>query len=450
MKKRNIIWLFLIAVTAAGFFLFVKSPIHQIYLPTATGIAAKQVCSVHFISGFTHERARELYIDPLLGGAEGLISSRVDGNEVHAGILGLFYKQRAVFREGIGCLLVHNGTYFDTNLILPQGKVFEPLIPETAHRDEHFDAEALHSAVENSFTEPPGGGRNTLAVVVLHRGHLVAERYADGITSATPLHGWSMAKSLTATLAGAMVESGEITLDHPAITDETVLAGEPKKSEITLKHLLQMTSGLKLDENTAGFDPNSRMMFTQADMADWAAGQNLVHEPGQVWQYMSGNSVLAMRTIQNLLPGTVSAHIKAVRKRVFEPLGIHTAILETDEAGTLQGGSYLYAAAHDWAKLAQLYLDDGMAGDVRILPEKWNEMVSSPAKGGRHSNRHYGLGFWIGHSGIDGKAYYMSGFQGQTIYIMPDHELVLVRLGATNHTSDGTFNLVADVVDAML
>lgn len=450
MKKRNKILLFFIAITAAGVVLFVKSPIHQIYLPTATGITAKQVCSLHFITGFSQERARELYIDPLLGGAEGLIFSRVNGNEVHAGILGIFYQQRAVFREGIGCSLVHNGSRFDANLTVPQDKPFEPLVTDMTHRDEYFDTKALNSAVEKSFSEPPGGGRNTLAVVVLHRGKLVAERYADGVTSATPLHGWSMAKSLTATLAGAMIERGEITLNRQAILDEKALAEDPEKSKITLKHLLQMTSGLKLDENSAGLDPNSRMMFTRADMATWAARQPVAEEPGEVWQYMSGNSVLAMRAMQNVLPGSVSDHIEAVRERVFKPLRMHSAILETDEAGTLQGGSYLYAAAHDWAKFAQLYLDDGMAGNVRILPEDWNEVVSSPAEGGRQTNRYYGLGFWTGHSGVDGKAYYMSGFQGQAIYILPDHEIVVVRLGATNHTGAGAFDLVADVVNAML
>jgi len=352
--------------------------------------------------------------------------------------------------NGIGCSLVHDGTRFDASLTVPQDKPFEPLVADMTHRDEHFDTEALHSAVEKSFSEPPGGGRNTLAVVVLHRGKLVAERYGDGVTSATPLHGWSIAKSLTATLAGAMIERGEITLDRQAIVDETVLTEDPEKSRITLKHLLQMTSGLKLDENSAGLDPNSRMMFTRADMAAWAARQAMAEEPGKMWQYMSGNSVLAMRTMQNVLPGTVSDHIEAVRARVFEPLGMHTAILETDEAGTLQGGSYLYAAAHDWAKLAQLYLDNGMAGDVRILPDGWNEMVSGPAEGGLQTNRYYGLGFWLGHSGVDGKAYYMSGFQGQAIYILPDHELVVVRLGATNHTGASAFDLAADVVEAKL
>jgi len=437
------------AVTAAGFYFFVKSPIHQIYLPTATGITAKQVCSLHFISGFTHDRARELYIDPLLGGAEGLISSKVEGNEVRSGILGILYNQRAVYREGIGCSLVHDGARFDASLTLPHDKPFEPLTADTVHRDNYFDPEVLNSAIENAFSEPPGSGRNTLAVVVLHRGRLVAERYAEGVTPATPLHGWSMAKSLTATLAGAMIERGEITLDRQAILDEKALTEDPEKSKITLKHLLQMRAGLNLDEENAGFDPNSRMMFTKADMAAWAARQPLVQEPGEVWDYMSGNSVLAMRAIQNVLPGSVSDHIAAVRERVFKPLRMHTAILETDQAGTLQGGSYLYAAAHDWARLAQLYLDNGMAGDTRILPEGWIELVSNQPENGRQTNRYYGLGFWLGHSGIDGKAFYMSGIQGQAIYILPDHDLLVVRLGATNHTGAGTFDLVADVVNAM-
>lgn len=454
---KRIVIIALVVALGAGLFLFSRSSTSRIYLPTATGITAKQVCSLHFVSGFSPERARALYVDPLLGDAARFVSAEVSENEVRSSLLGVLYGQRAVHREGLGCTLVQDGSDFDAGLALPMARGFESMPLDAAHRDAAFDTTILESALDEAFAEPEGGGRNTLAVVVLHQGRLVAERYAEGVSAATPLHGWSMTKSLAATLAGAMVQRGEITLDTPAITDPEVLAGTPQKGEITVEHLLRMTAGLKLDERNDGTDPNSQMLFTRADMAAWAARQPLVHEPGEHWQYMSGQTVLATRAMQDALPGGVAEDLAAVRDRVFEPLNMYSAVFETDEAGTLQGSSYMYASAQDWARLGQLYLDDGLATDgTRVLPEDFDTIVSTQTVGGTRpgtsGDRDYGLGFWLGHPGVEALsgAYYMGGFQGQTAYIVPDHELVVVRLGATNFTNSGRFELAANVLAALL
>lgn len=403
MIKRTVAALALLLLIAGAIF-FSRSDLNRIYLPTATGLTAKQVCSLHFVSGLTHERARALYIDPLGGDFARLIRSRVDrpDREVRANILGL-YRQRAVYREGVGCSLVHDGREFDRELALPPARKHQPLPLDADHRDAHFDTPALHAALEANFAEPEGGGRNTLAIVVLHEGRLVAERYADGITPGTPLHGWSMAKSLTATLAGAMVKRGEIDLAEPGVVNA------PGREDIALEHLLHMTAGLDMTETGDGWDPNSEMLFTRSDMAEWAAG----------------------------------------RERVFEPLGMYSAILETDEAGTLQGSSYMYASPHDWARLGQLYLDGGMVGETRVLPADWNEVVTEPAPG---SGGGYGLGFWLGHPFADALAdfYYMSGFQAQFGFIYPTQDLVMVRFGASNFANPGTFTLAADIAAALL
>lgn len=447
--KRKFLVVSLAALVIGGF-VFTRMDIHRIYLPTATGITAKQVCSLHFVSGFSPERARALYVDPLLGEPADLVSADVGEDEVRSGILGFLYGQRAVYREGIGCTLVHSGQDFDEERALPMDRAFEPMALDTAHRNAHFDTVALADAVEGAFAEPENGARNTLAVVVLHEGELVAERYADGITRATPLHGWSMAKSLVATLVGAMVRRGEVHLDAPGIRDSSMIAEAPRKGEITLRHLLRMTAGLRLDETQSGTDPNSDMLFTESDMAAWAARQPLDHPPGEHWEYMSGQTVIATRALQEALPGEgLAADLAAVRARVFEPLGMYSAVFETDEAGTLQGSSYLYAAAQDWARLAQLYVDDGMVGETRVLPTEWDEIVSRTETGVRE--KAYGMGFWLGHPSKEAPhgAYYMSGFQGQLGYVFPGQELVIVRLGATNGTGSGAHALAADVAAAL-
>jgi CubicO group peptidase (beta-lactamase class C family) len=437
MKKIII----LASIILASVITYVFSDIHRIYLPTASGIMAKQMCSLHFISGFDHEQGRALYLDPLAGDFADLIYSDINQplKEVRASIIGL-YKQTAVYREGIGCSLIHDGGKFDRSLRLPQKTEFKPLHIDHTHRNTNFDVVALDSAIEANFSK---SYRNTLAIAVMHKGRLVAEKYAVGISPETPLHGWSMAKSMTATLAGTMIHRGEIDLVEKGIL------GIPDLQEINLNHLLRMTSGLNLTENEAGWDPNSQMLFTKSDMAKWAMQQNFLQNPGEEWSYMSGNTILAMRAMQNRLGSTLKEQLYGLRERVFEPLEMHSAIIETDEAGTFQGSSYMYATAHDWARLGQLYLDNGTVGEKRIIPENWVDIVKTPTPG---SGQGYGLGFWLGRSGAGAPAegIYMSGFQGQVVYIFPKEELVIVRLGATNYADPGGYSLADDILNSMV
>ncbi|NKI35700.1 serine hydrolase [Wenzhouxiangella sp. XN79A] len=431
-------------LVAIGLVAFLVSPLHRIYLPTASGFTAKQACSLHFVSGFSIERARAMYIDPLLAPALPVLRVVLDDDrrEVRASLAGL-YRQTAVHRPGLGCSLVHDESAFDRALALPDPDPFEALPLDTAHRAARFDEAALAAAIESAFAEPERGGRNTLSVAVLHEGRLVAERYAEGVGPATPLHGWSMTKSAMALLAGALARDGVIDLARPGIASAT---DDPP---ITLDHLLRMTSGLDMAERADGFDPNSDMLFTQSDMAAWAARRNRVHPPGTHWQYMSGNTVLAARVLQDALGDSLPEQVRGLREMLFDPVGVQTAVLEVDQAGTFQGSSYLYAGTHDWARLAQLVLQDGVWEGRRVLAEGWVERIDTATAGSRENA--YGLGFWRGHPDPDAPdgIVYMDGFQSQRAIIVPSHGLVIVRLGATNFTSSGTARLVMDVIGAM-
>ena len=417
-----------------------------IFLPSGTGITAKQTCSLTFVSGLPAERAQALYTDPLLGEAAGLVSTDIDyeAGEVTSGVLGLFWRQRAVYRDGLGCTLVHGSGDFDPSQAASLPAATESMTLDRAHRDAHFDADALQGAVEAAFTED---GRNTLGVVVLHEGRLVAERYADGVTEETPLHGWSMTKSLAATVAGVLVQRGLIDVEAEGQVPALLDAGRP---DITIEDLLRMTGGLAGYERNDGSDPNSDMLFTESDMARFAATRDLIAAPGERWDYQSGNTILAGSGLEPFLGETVSEKIGTLRDGLFDPLGMHRSVLEADEAGTLQWSSYMYASARDWARLGQLYINDGRAPDgTQIIPENWNEIVSTPTQGARQGA--YGLGFWLGHPSSEAPqgAYYMSGFQGQFGYIFPEQRLVVVRLGATNFQSSGGYQFAAAVADAL-
>ncbi|WP_439633367.1 serine hydrolase domain-containing protein [Glycocaulis sp.] len=431
----------IIAAGIGGWLYISGSPIGQIYVPSGTGITAKQICSLTFVSGLEPERARALYTDPILGDASSLLQVRIDHEKetVTASALGVLFRQTAIHREGLGCTLVHDPATFDPGLSLPLSGQADLMTLDAGWRDAHFDAGGLDAALDLAFTDD---GRNTLAALVLHDGRLVAERYAEGVTAETPLPGWSMSKSFAATLAGVLVQRGLLDVHAEGLVPDLAANG---RGAITVDQLLRMTAGLDGFETGDGFDPNSQMLFTQANMAHYAANRNVIHAPGDHWNYQSGNTILAGSALAGHLGDTVPERQATLRDWLLDPLGMHHSVVEIDEAGTLQMSSYMYASARDWARLGQLYLDGGRAGGVQIIPADWIGYVTTPTP--RSAGR-YGAGFWLNNPGLPQDAFMMDGFQSQRTVIIPSDELVIVRLGATNGINEDTPGFVNAVIAA--
>jgi CubicO group peptidase (beta-lactamase class C family) len=438
------------AVLTAAVVALNLSPIGQIYLPSATGIVAKQMCSLTWVSGLDPDQAKSLYLDPLLGDAGSVLGYTLDeeNREVTASLLGMFWTQRAVWRDGLGCTLVHGGHGFDPELTVPVAHDFMVMPLDIAHRDAWFDTEALDAAMASAFDETQADGHNTLGIAILHQGRLVAEHYAPGTSAETRFHGWSMTKSVIATLAGSMVQDGLLDIRAEGDIPALAAAGDPQLADITVESLLRMTGGLAIAELNNGMDPNSQMLFTQWDMPRFAATRERLHAPAEHWQYMSGNTILASDTMQRRLGDTLPEQITALRARIFEPLDIYSAIMEPGENGVFQGSSYMYATAQDWARLCQLYLDNGVVDGTRILPEDWYGIVAEPTP---HSGGGYGMGFWLPTeaTGLPPETIMMSGFQGQWGYVMPAQELVIVRFGATLGVSSRSGRLARKVVASL-
>lgn len=426
----------------AGVVYLNTSTLGTIYLPSGTGITAKQTCSLAFVSGLDADRARALYVDPLLGDVADLVTTDIDyeAGEVTAGVLGVFWRQRAIHRDGLGCTLVHGSGDFDPDAAAPLSGARDAMTLDTAHLEANFDTAALIAALDAAFTED---GRNTLAIAVLHDGRLVAERYADGVTLETPLHGWSMTKSLAATMAGVLTQRGLIDIYAEDQVPALNAAGRPG---ITVDDLLRMTGGLAGYEGNDGTDPNSEMLFTESDMAAFAATRDVIAAPGERWDYQSGNTVLAGSALEPFLGDTPAARFETLTAWLLEPLGMNHTILEPDEAGTLLWSSYMYASARDWARLGQLYINGGCAPDgTQLIPEDWIDYISEATPG---SDGDYGSGFWMYETGLPEDTFIMNGFQGQYGFIIPSESLVVVRLGATNYQSDGAIDLANAVVAA--
>jgi CubicO group peptidase (beta-lactamase class C family) len=313
----------------------------------------------------------------------------------------------------------------------PMGDV----LPEESLPPE-IDAAKLKQAVNAAF-EPAEG--MTAAFVVTWRGRLIAERYGDGVTARTPLEGWSMGKSLTATMLGILIKEGAYELWQPAPIPEWQTPGDPR-AKIRIADILQMSSGLRIrapqdpDYDPSGPYPDHVYLYTgSVDSFHYAATRPLQWPPGTVGRYRNTDPVLANYLIRLAVERRGEDYMSFPQRVLFDKLGIRTMVMETDPFGNFLAQGYELAAARDWARLGNLYLQDGVWNGERLLPEGYVKFVSTLAPAWKADKRPiYGGFFWINGNAafpVPRDAYYMAGAGGQTALIIPSHDLVVVRLG---------------------
>ncbi len=409
----------------------------------ASGLVSQTLCSATFVSGLDPDAVYKETVRPM-GGLRTIswaIRYGVDWKrrEVTANVAGLF-GSRAVYQEGRGCLIVHGG--------IPALSVNSTTSLGVRRRDrptviEPID-DRLRTAFDRIFARRDLG---TKAIVVMHDGEVVAERYAPGYDGSTPLRGWSVAKSVVNALIGVLVREGRLRVDKPAPVAAWQNARDPRRA-ITIDQLLRMTSGLGIDEKLNGFDPVSRMLMLERDMAGFAERSKLEVAPGTRWRYTSGNTLILCRIIRDSVGGKAEDVIRFAHGELFEPLGMNNVTMEFDATGTPSDS--IYASARDWARFGQLYLDDGVSGGRRILPAGWVAYSTTPTL-----NRGYGAGFWLGGPKwrsdwrMPSDAFYASGHLHQKILIVPSRRLVIARFGVTHASDDGFGYLAEEVLRAL-
>ncbi len=326
----------------------------------------------------------------------------------------------------------------------PEQKLLSIEAINAAAKDPDVRREALARAVDQLFSQP--GSDETRAVLVLHNGRIVAERYAAGYHENTRFISWSMAKTVTGTLIGLLVSDGRLRLDESAPVPTWQRSGDPR-GEITLRQLLQMRSGLR---HTEAGDPiydsdEVRMLFLDGRdaMAAYAEAQPLEAEPGRKWEYSSATTViLADIAARALTSSTDPAERRRVvneylRSRLFEPLGMKSIVPEYDAAGTLIGGSLMHATARDWARFGEFLRNKGSVNGSQLLPASWIEFMTTA----NPRNPGYGAQVWLNRPqpgdkhlpfpGAGRNAFSMNGHLGQFVLISPSSNLTVVRLGRT-------------------
>jgi CubicO group peptidase (beta-lactamase class C family) len=299
-----------------------------------------------------------------------------------------------------------------------------------------IDAAKLAQAVHAAF-EPAEA--MTAAFVVTWRGRLVAERYGEGVSAQTSLEGWSMGKSLTAALFGILVRQGIYSLQQPAPIPEWQAPGDPRQA-IRIADLFHMSSGLRIkapqdpDYDPAGPYPDHLYLYTgSVDSFRYAATRPLQWPPNTIGRYHNTDPVLINYLIRLAVEKRGEEYLSFPQRALFDKLGIRTMVVETDPFGNFLAQGYELGSGRDWARLGNLYLQDGVWNGERILPEGYVKFVSTVAPAWEADKRPiYGAFFWINGDGtfpVPTDAYYMAGAGGQYTLIIPSHDLVVVRLG---------------------
>ena len=354
---------------------------------------------------------------------------------------------RAAFREGIGCVIMAPDQTFEDiddlpelTLPYPAGDPAEIPWPNGDLTGEitlpdGVDAAALQAASDWAFDRPTQE-QQTISLLVVHDGEIIHERYADGFDYTTRTRTWSTAKSIAVTLIGMLVDRGELALDEPLGFEwgpVRARGDEDPRDEITLRHVLHMSSGLEVVDNF-GME-----YATGSGMAYWAGAssvrgaleQGLIREPGTAWDYENYDTLLGVYAMKLAL-GDPQAYLEFGRRNLLDPIGMRNTLLSTDRFGDFILSSQVYTNARDLGRFGLLYLNGGVWDGERLLSEEWIDFVRTPAPTTADLGHFYGGQWWLvpdDRTDVPGDAYSTAGNRGQFAIVVPSHDLVIVRRG---------------------
>jgi CubicO group peptidase (beta-lactamase class C family) len=370
-----------------------------------------------------------------------------DRRAVAIGADGYVPTMRAAFREGLGCVIMApDQSWDDINSLPVLAMAPPPGDPATIPWPDgdltgqlqippSLDPVALAAASDWAFQrESPE--QVTLSLLIVHKGKIIHERYAPGVDMFTKTRTWSTAKSIGVTLIGMLADQGRLALDEPMGFDWLPRAASPEadpRAEITLRHVLNMSSGLYPVDN-AGLE-----YATGSGMAYWAGASSergarrraLFREPGTYWDYENYETLLAVYAMKQAL-GDPKTYLEFPRRALLDRIGMRNTLLSVDRFGDFILSSQVYTSARDLARFGLLYLQGGMWKGERLLSEEWIEFVRTPAPSTAERGNQYGGQWWLvpdNRTDVPKDAYSTAGNRGQFVVVVPSHDLVIVRRG---------------------
>ncbi len=348
------------------------------------------------------------------------------------------YQNQGCVAHGIGEDSVHFAPTAVERNLPPAATTPWPMgdVLSDASWPSEIDMEKVEEALDIGFG--PAEAR-TLGLVITYKGRILGERYGEGIDIHTPLESWSMTKSLTGTLMGVLIQQGTYELWQSAPVPEWQEPGDPRQ-EIRIGDIMRMSSGIKIN---APSDPDyDRDIYADhfylytatSNSYEWAATRPQEWPPNTIGRYRNTDPVLTSYLIRLGVEGRGQDYHSFPQHDLFDKIGIRDGLIETDPQGNFLGQGLAFMPARDWARLGNLYLQDGVWEGERILPEGYVEYASTLAPTWVSDGRlqYGGAFFWVngqGNQGLPESAYSMRGAGGQSTTIIPTHDLVVVRLG---------------------
>ncbi|TDE46739.1 class C beta-lactamase-related serine hydrolase [Flavobacterium rhamnosiphilum] len=410
-------------------------------LDLISGFSAKSIASGHFIDNRSQEMIEKGDNDiDMIDLAKNKIEAI--GKFAAASVYGL-KERKAIYREGLGATLINDDfditkpylvpkrTKLNNNLPFPYGNI-EP--KDTVF--SNIDYVKLNAAVANAFDIKDDSSlkgeqakqikKRTRSLLVIYKDKIIAEKYDTGFDKNSKLLGWSMTKSITATMFGILEKQRKFDIDDSAPIPEWA---NDKRKLITTSDLLHMNSGLQWVEDYNTISDATKMLFQAEDMTRVQLEKPAEYKPNMRWNYSSGTT--------NLLSGILRKQFKTHQEyldfwysALIDKIGMNSMVIETDMAGNYVGSSYGWATTRDWSKFGLLYLHKGNWNGEQIFNENWAKYVATPTN---RSEGRYGGHFWLNAGGhfpdVPRDMYYCSGFQGQMVAIIPSLDLVIVRMG---------------------
>ncbi|CAL2090131.1 serine hydrolase [Tenacibaculum sp. 190524A05c] len=347
--------------------------------------------------------------------------------------------RKSVYREGFGNVLLVDGVELDKSMSIPQRSVpnnsTEFPYGNAEPKDSVFaniDYDKLNSTVASMFNDV----NKTRAILVIHKDKIIAERYDTGFNKESLLLGWSMTKSITSTLFGVLQCQGKMDVYEKAPFEEWK---NDERKNITIHNLLQMNSGLEWNEDYNSISDVTKMLFLTEDVTKIQIDKPLVGKPNETWNYSSGTT--------NVLSGILRKQFKTHKEYLdfwytglIDRIGMNSMVVETDMSGNYVGSSYAWATARDWAKFGLLYLHNGNWNGDALFDKDWVKYATTPTP---TSDGWYGAQIWLNAGGrypdVPKNMFSFNGYQGQNVFILPDQDLVVVRLGLTKNADVNNF-----------
>lgn len=375
---------------------------------------------------------------------------------------------RAAFRQGIGCIAMSPQQTFDDIDSLPVVELPPPagdaetmpwpngdLVAKKALPDS-VDASALQAASDWAF-ERESPEQITLSLIVVHKGDIIHERYAEGVDRHTRTRTWSTAKSIAATLIGMLVDDGRMTLDAPLGFEwlPSLPAGEADpRNAITLRHVLNMSSGLEpVDSFGMEYATGSGLAYWAGlSSVDGARNRGLVRQPGTVFEYENYDTLLAVYAMKRAL-GSEKLYREFPRTALLDRIGMRSTLVSTDRFHDFILSSQVYTNARDLARFGLLYLQSGIWNGERLISDDWIRFVRTPAPSTAKIGNVYGGHWWLvpdDRNDVPKDAYSTVGNRGQYVIVVPSHDTVIVRRGLDySHQGFDSWDLTREVLKAL-